>query len=147
MKRKITLKTVALIFFITLLISIGLAAAAANDIPITGLVDTSLPIDFSQLMPSECTGMSFTNVIRGMSHYDGTDTNELIYGTEGNDKLSGGGGNDCIIGGEGNDNIDGNDGDDVLLGGLGNDQLDGGEGNDSCWGGEGNNHNKNCENP
>ena len=59
-----------------------------------------------------------------------------IEGTEGNDRLRGTSGDDVICGLEGNDMIIGRSGDDLLLGGPGNDRLIGGPGDDDLDGGD-----------
>jgi Ca2+-binding RTX toxin-like protein len=162
MKKSLTLMLKALI---ALLVSISLAAATSNDIPVTALEDTVIPIDFGQFAPPECAGMTFANVIRGNDDIQGSDSNDLIFSVSGNNKVYGNGGNDCIVGGDGNEHIFGGDGNDVLLGGAGNDHLEGGNGNDTlwggsgndqldgedgedtCWGEDGNNQVRNCEHP
>jgi len=159
------LRTLMLISLIALLVIISMAVAASNDVPITALEDTSIPIDYQQFAPSECSGMTFSNVIRGNGDVEGSESNDLIFSDSGNNKIYGNGGNDCIVGGDGNEHLFGGDGNDVLLGGagndhleggngndslwggLGNDQLDGDDGDDSCWGGDGNNQLRNCEHP
>ncbi|MCC5664062.1 calcium-binding protein [Nostoc sp. CHAB 5784] len=66
-------------------------------------------------------GVSYKNIEQ--LNITGTDYNDLIVGSNGNDTLSGGfGGNDTIDGGKGND---------TLFGGYGgNDTIDGGKGDD-----------------
>lgn len=58
------------------------------------------------------------------------DSNDVITGTPGDDRLYGGGGNDVMSGGEGNDYLNGGDGDDQLNGDSGENLLEGGAGND-----------------
>ena len=62
----------------------------------------------------------------------GSDFNDHIVGTIGNNQLEGGDGNDVIDGGFGNDNLIGGDGDDHLSGGAGNDIYNGGDGQDTA---------------
>jgi hypothetical protein len=64
--------------------------------------------------------------------------NDIIDGGAGNDKLYGGTGNDILYGGAGNDKLYGGTGNDILAGGAGNDRLYGGAGNDRLYGGSGN---------
>ncbi len=138
MKKSRTLMFIALI---ALLVSISLAAATSNDVPVTALEDTVIPIDYGQFAPPECAGMTFVNIIRGSGNLvEGSDSNDLIFCVSCNNKVYGYGGNDCIVGGDGNEHIFGGDGNDVLLGGAGNDHLEGGIGNDILWGGPGNDH-------
>lgn len=54
----------------------------------------------------------------------------LIVGTDGNDVLTGTAGDDHIAGGSGDDVLEGLGGNDELIGGPGNDVLHGGAGND-----------------
>ncbi len=61
--------------------------------------------------------------------------NDMLVGGSGNDELSSYGGNDILIGGTGSDTIYGGDDNDVLLGGFGNDTLIGGSGDDTLIGG------------
>lgn len=60
----------------------------------------------------------------------GTDVNETIRATAGNDGLCGNGGNDLMFGGPGEDLLFGGNGNDVLTGGAGADHLYGGPGTD-----------------
>jgi serralysin len=63
---------------------------------------------------------------------------DVLFGTDCNDKIKGGAGDDYIRGGAGNDRLFGNEGKDALIGGTGNDLLCGGAGNDILTGGAGN---------
>ncbi|UKP00637.1 beta strand repeat-containing protein [Nostoc sp. UHCC 0870] len=69
---------------------------------------------------------------------NGTNKNDILSGTPGNDTISGRNGNDAISGGEGDDTISGDNGNDILIGGGGNDILTGDNGNDILTGGDGN---------
>ena len=64
-------------------------------------------------------------------------SDNISYGTSGDDILSGGNGKDTIYGGDGNDIISGGNGVDNLFGEGGNDQLTGDNGADNLTGGEG----------
>jgi len=77
---------------------------------------------------------------------EGTDENDLLFGTSssdsilglnGDDQLTGASGNDLAAGGQGNDSVFGNDGTDILLGGSGDDLLHGGDNNDLLIDGNG----------
>ncbi len=68
----------------------------------------------------------------------GTNGDNVLTGTEGNDELEGGKGDDLLAGLGGNDELEGGKGDDRLLGGDGNDRLDGDKGSDFVDGGAGN---------
>ena len=64
----------------------------------------------------------------------GTPGNDVICGRAGDDMLFGRGGHDVLIGGPGRDSLFGEDGNDLLLGGPGQGILDGGAGNDNLQG-------------
>jgi VCBS repeat-containing protein len=70
----------------------------------------------------------------------GTSGDDEIRGLGGNDRIEGGAGDDLLIGGAGNDRLEGGDGNDRLEGGAGNDRLYGGDGDDILAGGAGNDH-------
>jgi Ca2+-binding RTX toxin-like protein len=93
-------------------------------------------------VPAECKNIKFSGDpifgTEGNDNIHGTNGNDLIFGFEGNDKIDASNGDDCIIGGPGNDKLDGSNGNDVILGNEGNDTLDGSNGNDKMYGGEGN---------
>lgn len=55
---------------------------------------------------------------------------EIVYGTQRNDRLFGGWGRDQLLGGAGRDRLQGGQGNDVLVGGTGQDELWGGGGQD-----------------
>lgn len=65
-----------------------------------------------------------------MTTINGTDGNDELFGTAGDDLLNGLGGNDNLTGHAGNDTLQGGTGDDVLVGGAGNDTLQGDAGTD-----------------
>lgn len=94
-------------------------------------------------LPAECSDfdLSNANLIMGTQKNDrlrGTSGNDVIFGLEGNDLIEGRGGRDCLIAGTGNDNVKGETGDDILLGQAGNDSLRGGTGDDAIVGEAGN---------
>ncbi len=66
--------------------------------------------------------------LNGLDNFTGgyADSDDVIDGLTGNDKLYGLSGNDKLRGGEGNDLLYGDDGDDYLLGGEGDDLLNAG---------------------
>ncbi|WP_291298334.1 Ig-like domain-containing protein [Elioraea sp.] len=77
---------------------------------------------------------------------NGSLSNDLLVGRNGNDTLNGDWGDDVLVGGagadtlngsNGRDTLDGGDGNDILNGGLGNDTLDGGDGADTLDGDQG----------
>ena len=118
---------------IVLIISTYSAIAAANTVPVSFAMDTTIPIDQSQFLPPQCAGMTFVNIIVGSGDINGGPNNDLIYGGPGNDNIRGGMGDDCIIGGGGDDTLRGQNGDDVLVGGSGYDFIEGGPGYDTCY--------------
>ena len=61
-----------------------------------------------------------------MARIDGTDNDDTLNGSYGDDYIAGRGGNETLNGGAGNDG---------LSGGTGNNTLNGGAGNDNIWGG------------
>jgi Ca2+-binding RTX toxin-like protein len=63
---------------------------------------------------------------------------DVLRGEEGNDVLVGGPGRDCLRGERGNDNLQGGDGDDTLFGNQGQDMLSGGNAHDVLVGDDGN---------
>jgi Ca2+-binding RTX toxin-like protein len=125
------------ILLLLMLVIVGLAVTAANQVPVTGLGEASIGISGNQLKPPECAGINITNVITGSGKIDGTRENDLILGSSANDTIKGEGGNDCILGGAGDDTLSGGPGNDILMGGAGNDTLSGGPGNDILMGGAG----------
>ncbi|MGY5149022.1 MAG: MopE-related protein, partial [Candidatus Nitrosopumilus sp. bin_68KS] len=83
----------------------------------------------------------FDNVIVGTNSNDklkGTNDDDLILGLAGNDKIDGKKGNDCIYGGDGNDDIKGQHGMDEIHGGDGNDKITGHHDDDIIFGDSGN---------
>ncbi|WP_223423117.1 calcium-binding protein [Tateyamaria pelophila] len=68
---------------------------------------------------------------------DGSDNNDLIFGSFGSDHINGNGGNDLIFAFSGHDTVSGGDGEDYLFGGLGSDIIVGNKGNDFMFGGWG----------
>ncbi len=66
-----------------------------------------------------------------------TTGDDILFGTDRNDKIRGLAGDDYIRGGAGNDRLFGNEGKDALIGGTGNDLLTGGAGDDVLTGGAG----------
>lgn len=105
------------------------AFSASNSVPLTRLGLTTQAIMLSDLLPDECSAITITEVVYCRDHgtCNGSNANELIFGTSGDDKIQGKKGDDCILGGGGNDEITGDQDNDVCLGGPGTDTFD-----DSC---------------
>jgi Ca2+-binding RTX toxin-like protein len=74
----------------------------------------------------------------GDDQIGGGDGNDLINGNDGYDYVRGDKGNDTVDGGAGHDNLHGNDGDDEIDGGAEDDTLTGHNGNDVLRGNSGN---------
>jgi len=69
--------------------------------------------------------------------HEGTNGDDIIYGTDGPDLINGGNGNDTIYGGDGDDCIRGGNGNDTIYGEGGDDNIHGDHGNDLMYGGPG----------
>jgi Ca2+-binding RTX toxin-like protein len=63
----------------------------------------------------------------------GTDGNDRMDARGGDDSLDGLGGNDTLLGGDGRDQLNGGDGNDILDGGAGKDTMEGGNGDDTFY--------------
>jgi Ca2+-binding RTX toxin-like protein len=139
------LTLVILGFAVIIVISVFSALAATNTVPDTWADQESRSISADLLKPSECSGITLTNIVDIGAGETGTDANDLILGTRNNDaEILGGAGDDCILGGKGTDRqridkvwgpgIFGEEGNDVIIGGPGNqDHCDGGAGNDTYY--------------
>ena len=64
--------------------------------------------------------------------------NDVVFGGNGRDSINGGSGIDFIEGQDGDDRLSGGSGVDVVFGGAGDDQIGGGRGDDFLFGGAGN---------
>jgi Ca2+-binding RTX toxin-like protein len=73
----------------------------------------------------------------GPTFFDGTNGDDVIVGSDGDDNIDAGPGDDFVCGGPGDDSLDGGDGGDVVIGGPGDDGPSGGPGNDTLVGGAG----------
>jgi len=134
----------ALIFILVLLNVFG-AFTAANTVPNTRADKDSIGTTANQLKPSECDGITLTNIVDIGAGETGTRENDLILGTDKADReIRGKAGDDCILGGKGNERqksgnkwipgIYGGRGNDVIIGGPGRkDMCDGGAGDDTFY--------------
>lgn len=123
----IRMKASRLIFILLvalILVSTGFAVAANNIVPVTHLTDQTQAIDANAMKPAACSAINLNAIVVCTGgKCNGTNSDELIIGTNGYDDISGKNGNDCIIGGGGNDDIDGDNGTDICIGGPGNDTF------------------------
>ncbi|MBI4789338.1 MAG: hypothetical protein HY782_20090 [Chloroflexi bacterium] len=106
-----------------ILISTGAGFAASVAVPASRLSETIRPAGPNDLKPTECAGLTLTNIVIGSGNIDGTGGNDLIFGSAGADSIKGLGGGDCILGGGGDDDINGNGGGDICIGGPGTDTI------------------------
>lgn len=121
MKPRIVFRLMLIGLIVLILVSVGAAYAANMTIQATNVGFSSRAVMANELKPVACT-MDLTNIVRD-SPFTGTDGNDLIIGSSGNDTIDGLGGDDCILGGGGDDSIDGNTGTDICIGGDGNDTF------------------------
>ena len=77
-------------------------------------------------------------VINAFNTIEGTDSRDILQGTQQNDFIRGENGDDILTGLEQNDSLVGGGGDDILTGNNGNDTLIGGDGSDRLIGDRGN---------
>lgn len=93
-------------------------------------------------VPEACKNINFASEpIYGTNRNDiinGTSGNDMIFAFRGNDIINAKAGNDCIVADQGNDYISAGEGQDVAFGDNGNDIINGGRGNDTLYAGKGN---------
>lgn len=135
---------------ILILSSLAFAFAGSIAVPASRLDEQLFTITVGDLTPAECDSISSTLtaiVVCSGGNCDGSNANELILGTAGDDIIDGKNGLDCIVGGDGNDKMSGGHDDDVLVGGNGDDDLNGGPKKDTdvCYGGSGANLFNDCD--
>jgi len=94
--------------------------SASNTVPGTRVTRFVTTITADKLKPSNCSGITLTTVVAGVT---GTSGNDLLLGSAAANTISGGAGNDCILGGGGNDTIACGAGTDVAIGGPGTDTF------------------------
>jgi Ca2+-binding RTX toxin-like protein len=117
---------------------------SCNGIPATIYVGSNNRIvggrDDGEIYRGSLRGTRGNDVIVGTNGEDRVHArsgNDIICGRGGADDLDGGLGNDSIAGEEGSDELDGGNGSDLLCGNNGNDELDAGNGEDQLDGGAG----------
>lgn len=118
------------------------ATGSTTTLTFTSLVNTTAGpaldnVDITDLMPKQCSSMTFDNVVVASSNsvtMNGTAGRDLLIARGGNNTINGNAGDDCLVGAGGSDTINGGSGSDVILGGNGDDTLLGGAGNDTING-------------
>ena len=109
----------------------GASSQLAIDVAVTNVAEPGKTINGSN-------GDDMLTSTTGDDTINGRNGNDTLKGEAGNDNLNGGNGNDTLKGGAGDDNLNGDNGNDTLKGGAGNDILWGDAGNDLLDGGHGN---------
>lgn len=109
-------------------------AKVVFDLKFTTFVDIDLP--------EECASLAglIENVVEGTEGNDklkGSVKHDLILAKGGNDKIDSSSSADCVVGGDGDDDIRSESGDDIIIAGDGNDKIKSGSGNDVIYGGSG----------
>jgi Ca2+-binding RTX toxin-like protein len=105
--------------------------------------DTSYPDDRFHSIRIDGAGGNDTIKIQNLdlpATLKGGAGNDVIYGSNGADRINGGDGNDWISGGAGNDTLYGGAGNDKIFGGDGKDYIVAGAGADVIRGGAGRDH-------
>ena len=132
-------------FAVVVVVSVFTAVAASDTVSCSRAGQDQSSITGNDIKPAECARINITNIVDVGAGESGTDGNDLILGTAGDDTvIRGGAGDDCILGGGGNDRrgffmfwipgLFGDEGDDVLIGGPGLDSCYGGAGTDTYFG-------------
>jgi Ca2+-binding RTX toxin-like protein len=94
------------------------ATAASMSTPASSAGTYNAPITPDDLKPSDCAGITVTDIVTGSGTIAGTGVrNELILGSPGVDTIDGVQGDDCIHAGGSDDDITGGQGTDVCIGG------------------------------
>lgn len=123
----------------------GTYAAFQSSASVSGELTVQLP-ENPYVLPERCGNISDYSVIvyldqLGTNAYNGGNGSEVIFGTNGDDRIQSGRGTDCVVAGGGNDflqdlfgadNLFGGDGDDTIIGDHNDIYLDGGSGDDFC---------------
>jgi Ca2+-binding RTX toxin-like protein len=113
-----------ILFGVLVITSVGFAFAANIVVPTTRLTDQTRSVDPNTLKPAACSGITLNAiVICTGGNCNGSNADELILGTAGDDNIKAKNGDDCIVGGGGDDDISGDNGTNVCIGGPGNDTF------------------------
>ena len=115
----------------------GGSVSGAGDINGDGVDDLIIGAPYAD--PNGNTNSGSSYVVFGTVPTLGTEGNDILNGTFGDDALYGRGGNDLIVGGEGVNTLLGEDGNDLIYGGSQTNYINGGNGNDGIYAPGGNN--------
>ena len=93
------------------------ALAAANSVPSSGKLDTTITLTVQHLQPQDCNGLTLTAyVFAPGGSFTNNGASALVFGVPGFDNIRAGGGTDCVVGGTGSDSLRGGSGNDVCFG-------------------------------
>ncbi len=93
------------------------ALAAANNVPVSGKLDTTVVLTVQRLQPQDCNSLTLTTYqLAPGGTYTNNGASALILGVPGFDNIKAGGGNDCVVGGAGGDTLRGGTGGDICFG-------------------------------
>ena len=113
-------------------------AKNANGRDILGYRTSDAGVTVNLLTGAASGGHATGDVFQGFEGIHGSDFDDVLTASVGNNDLFGFDGDDILDGGNGGDNINGGNGNDTLIGGEGHDRLDAGKGNDTLNGDDGN---------
>ncbi|XSC45562.1 Ig-like domain-containing protein [Bradyrhizobium sp. RDT10] len=119
-------------------VSIRYTAQDSADAPSTGTFTLTVA---GETDANVINGTNSSNLLFGTEGVDlinARGSADFVFGQGGDDIVNAGAGNDFVFGGSGKDILRGEAGRDILFGENGNDTLAGGQGNDQLFGGQGN---------
>ena len=109
---------------VALVAVVGIAVTATNTIPVSRADDLSRAIGVNDVKPSQCAGLTLTDVLAGSGTINDPNGNAtLVLGSAGADTINARNLDDCVVAGGGNDSINGGAGSDVCIGGPGTDTF------------------------
>ena len=118
------IKIFTVVLFLIIAASVFSAFAAGINVAPANIDSQFRSPNINEFKPTQCAGLTLTNLITGTGTITGTAGNDLIVGSAAADTIDGLGGNDCILGGGGDDIITGGAGTaDICLGGPDNDTF------------------------
>jgi Ca2+-binding RTX toxin-like protein len=94
-----TFRVVAVAATATLVGGIFGAFTASVNVPASAVAQATHALTINEIAPSQCAGITLTNIVIGSGTVNGTAANDLIIGSSGSDTLKGNGGADCMVGG------------------------------------------------